>query len=701
MTEFLPVTKKEIEELGWDRPDFVLVSGDAYVDHPSFGVAIISRLLASQGFRVAVLAQPEYRHSKDFCRFGPPKYAFLVSAGNIDSMVAHYTAAKKKRSDDAYTPGNKAGRRPDRAAIVYSRLAKEAYPGCPVILGGIEASLRRFAHYDYWEDKVLPSLLVDSGADLLIFGMGEGQVSAIGQIFASGGSIKDMADLPGICRLAGKEDGVIRSGPAPSKAKVFCPSLAEITRDKKAYAMAAKMQLTEQDHIRGRTTIQEQGPGVYLIQNPPAAPLTRQELDRVFAMPFARTYHPSYENQGGVKAIEEVEFSLLHNRGCFGGCHFCAITLHQGRHVVSRSHRSVIEEAKGFLHQPHFKGYIHDVGGPTANFRSPSCQQQKEKGVCPGRLCLTPKPCPSLQVDHSDYLKLLRELRQLPGVKKVFIRSGLRYDYMLLEKNDAFLEELCRHHVSGQLKVAPEHSSPKVLALMGKPSIGAFDDFARRYKEISAKIGKEQYLVPYLMSSHPGSTLKDAIDLALFLKSRRMRPEQVQDFYPTPGTISTAMFYTGFDPYTMKALYVPRTAEEKRKQRLLLQYYKKENQRQIIKILVEAGREDLIGYGKEQLVPPDRYYLYAGKEKADGAKPAPPRGSGQDRGSGQGRNSGQAKSKSGRNSGQVKTERKASQAKQIGSGKPPLQIATAGKKTTNKKTTGKKTAGSKGMKKGR
>ncbi len=610
MTEFLPVTKQEIEELGWDRPDFVLVSGDAYVDHPSFGVAIISRLLASQGFRVAILAQPEFRHCKDFSRFGRPKYAFLISAGNIDSMVAHYTAAKKKRSDDAYTPGNKAGRRPDRAAIVYSRLAKEAYPDCPVILGGIEASLRRFAHYDYWEDKVRPSVLTDSGADLLIFGMGERQITAIAQIFADGGSLGDMADLPGICRLAGKEDKVVRP-----KSSIFCPALAEITKDKKAYALAAKLQLTEQDHIRGRTIIQEQADGLYLIQNPPASPLSRQELDRVFALPFARTYHPSYESQGGVKAIEEVEFSLIHNRGCFGGCHFCAITLHQGRHVVSRSHRSVIEEAKGFLHQPHFKGYIHDVGGPTANFRGPSCEKQKEQGVCAGRLCLTPRPCPSLQADHSDYLKLLRELRQLPGVKKVFIRSGLRYDYMLLEKNDAFLEELCRHHVSGQLKVAPEHSSPKVLALMGKPNIDAFDDFARRYKEISAKVGKEQYLVPYLMSSHPGSTLKDAIDLALFLKARRMRPEQVQDFYPTPGTISTAMFYTGFDPYTMKAVYVPRTAEEKRKQRLLLQYYKKENQGQIIKILIEAGREDLIGYGKDQLVPPDRYYLYGRGEK--------------------------------------------------------------------------------------
>ncbi len=601
--EFLPATPGEMQARGWQQADFVIVSGDAYVDHPSFGVAIIGRLLESQGFRVVVLAQPDAANHRDFRLFGRPKYAFLVSAGNIDSMVAHYTAAKKRRSDDAYTPGNKGGRRPDRAVTVYTRMLKQAYPQCTVIIGGIEASLRRFAHYDYWTDQVRPSVLADCGADLLIFGMGERQVTEIARRFEAGLEVTGMRDIPGVCYTLEQEEKGLPAG-LPEK-YLLCPGLQKVSAEARAYCEAARLQQDEQDAVRGQALVQEQNPGVFLVQNPPAAPLEQAELDAVFALPFARMYHPMYEAQGGVKAIEEVEFSLMHNRGCYGGCNFCAITLHQGRQVRSRSHESVLAEAQGFLTNPRFKGYIHDVGGPTANFRGPSCRKQLKAGVCKNRLCLSPKPCPNLVVDHSDYFKLLRQLRRLPGVKKVFIRSGIRYDYLLLDRKGSFLEELCRHHVSGQLKVAPEHCSDRVLALMGKPSIRIFEDFAKRFYQASKKAGLEQYLVPYLMSSHPGATVEDALEMAMFLKRHDLRPEQVQDFYPTPGTISTAMFYTGLDPYTLKPVYVPKSMAEKQLQRLLLQYYKPENHPAIRQALIRMGKKELIGYGPNCLVPPD------------------------------------------------------------------------------------------------
>lgn len=609
MNEFLPVSRREMSDRGWDQADFVCVTGDAYVDHPSFGIAIISRLLESQGFRVAVLAQPEFSHAGDFKRFSRPKYAFLINGGNIDSMVAHYTAAKRRRSDDAYTPGNKAGRRPDRAVTVYSRLAKEAYPDCPVIIGGIEASLRRFAHYDYWDDAVRPSILMDSGADLLVYGMGERQITAIARVLSQGGSPRDLWGERGICYLCAPEEG-----PADG---VVCPSFYRVSQDKEAYARASRIQMEEQDAVYGRTIIQKQSPTQTLVQTPPAPPLEQEDLDRVFDLPFQRMYHPSYEKEGGVKAIEEVEFSIMHNRGCFGGCHFCAITLHQGRRVTCRSHESVLREARAFVKNPRFKGYIHDVGGPTANFRGPSCPKQVKAGVCKDRLCLAPKPCPAIQADHSDYLELLRQLREIKGVKKVFIRSGIRFDYLNLDTKTDFMDQLVRHHVSGQLKVAPEHTSPRVLAMMGKPPIQSFERFMKNFYAATKRAGKEQYLVPYLMSSHPGSRLSDAVELACFLKNHNMRPEQVQDFYPTPGTISTTMFYTGLDPATMEPVYVPRTPQEKRMQRILLQYYKPENRREVIQALLAAGRPDLIGTGPHCLVPPDRQYVQAQRQRQE------------------------------------------------------------------------------------
>ena len=686
---FLPVSREEIQELGWRQPDFVIVSGDAYVDHPSFGVAIIGRLLESQGFKVAMLAQPDAANHQDFRRFGRPKYAFLVSAGNIDSMVAHYTAAKKRRSDDAYTPGNKAGRRPDRAVTVYTRMLKQAYPGCPVIIGGIEASLRRFAHYDYWSNKVHPSVLTECGADLLVFGMGERQIEEIARRFQAGLDISACRDIPGVCyglsageieeaagpdradgAEAGAESGAGAAGAAaagqgraregktlpaglgrllPEK-YLLCPSFQQVSEDKRAYCEAARRQQEEQDAVRGRAIVQEQRSGVYLVQNPPAAPLEQEELDAVFALPFARMYHPMYEAEGGVKAIEEVEFSLMHNRGCYGGCNFCAITLHQGRQVRARGRASVLAEAETFLTNPRFKGYIHDVGGPTANFRGPSCKKQLTSGVCENRLCLSPKPCPNLIVDHSDYFRLLRELRRLPGVKKVFVRSGIRYDYLLLDRKGDFLEELCRHHVSGQLKVAPEHCSDRVLALMGKPSVKIFEEFAKKFAQASKRAGLEQYLVPYLMSSHPGATTGDALEMALFLKRRNLRPEQVQDFYPTPGTISTAMFYTGLDPYTLKPVYVPKAMGEKRLQRLLLQYYKPENHEEIRRALIKMGRRDLIGFGPACLVPPERRGAGAGQAPAGAGRrrdgrPAAGKGGGGAFGQAAGKQKGGAKGK--------------------------------------------------------
>lgn len=615
---FLPVTKEEMQARGWEAADFVYVTGDAYVDHPSFGAAIISRLLEAEGFRVAILPQPRFDTCEDMKRLGKPKLGFLVTGGNIDSMVAHYTAAKRLRSEDAYSPGNRAGLRPDRATVVYCNLIREAYgEEMPIVIGGLEASLRRFAHYDYWEDKVLPSILVSSGADLLSFGMGEHSIAEIARRMAAGEHPRRMRDIRGTCWLCPLGD------PLPENA-VSCASLDKVSQDKKAYARACRIQLEEQDHIYGRPIVQKHGEQ-YLVQNPPALPLTTEELDAVAALPYERWYHPSYEAAGGVPAIKEVEFSLTHNRGCYGACNFCSIAFHQGRYVSVRSHESLLNEAELLTKSPHFKGYIHDVGGPTADFRAPACAKQASQGVCKDKKCLAPTRCPAIRADHSDYLQLLRELRALPGVKKVFIRSGLRYDYMMGEEDDTFLKELIEHHISGHLKVAPEHCSARVLDKMGKPHIGVYEAFQRRFYAESRRQGKELYLIPYLMSSHPGSTMHDAVELALFLKKNRLRPQQVQDFYPTPGTASTCMFYTGLDPWSMEPVYVPTDPYEKKLQRTLLQYWKPENRRLVIEALTRAHREDLIGHGPDCLVQPDQEYLKSRHAALRGGKAPQPR----------------------------------------------------------------------------
>ncbi len=593
---FLPITKEETEALGWDCPDFVLVTGDAYVDHPTFGPAIISRLLESKGYRVAMLAQPDWKTDRDFTRFGKPRLGFMVSAGNIDSMVAHYTAARRRRSDDAYSPGNRPGLRPDRAVTVYAKKIRELYPDSPIILGGLEASLRRFAHYDYWDDAIRPSVLVESGADLLTYGMGERQSVEIADRLAAGEPVSSLRDIRGTCYLIPTKE--YEPGPA-----VDCPSYEQVCASKREYAISCRKQQDEQDAVRGKRLLQKHGK-MLLVQNPPALPLDGAEFDAIYELPYMRTWHPCYAEQGGVPAIQEVEFSITHNRGCFGGCNFCAIAFHQGRMVTTRSEESVLREAKLLTQLPNFKGYIHDVGGPTANFRAPSCQKQKTLGLCAGKKCLAPKPCPALEVEHRSYLELLRKVRALPGVKRVFIRSGIRFDYLMEDPDKTFLHELIEHHVSGQLKVAPEHCSAAVLDCMGKPHIESYLAFQKEFFRYTKKIGKEQYLVPYLMSSHPGSTLKDAVELALFLKREHLRPEQVQDFYPTPGTISTCMFYTGLDPYTLKPVYVPRSDKEKAMQRALLQYFDPAKRSLVAQALQEAGRTDLIGYGEDCLIPP-------------------------------------------------------------------------------------------------
>lgn len=593
---FLPVTAKEVEALGWNAPDFVYITGDAYVDHPSFGVSIISRVLEAKGYKVAILSQPDWHNKKDFMRFGRPKLGFIITSGNIDSMVAHYTAAKRKRSNDAYTAGGKAGKRPDRAVIVYTKIVKELYPDTPVILGGLEASLRRFAHYDYWDDAVRPSILIDSGADILSYGMGENQTIQIADRLSRGLPVEALYDIKGICYAIPTKNYT----PSPA---AECPSFEQVSTNKRDYAIACRKQMEEQDAVRGKKIIQKHGK-LILVQNPPMPPLTTEELDRVYSLPYERMYHPSYENLGGVPGIEEVEFSITHNRGCFGACNFCSIAFHQGRAITARSRQSVINEAISLTKNKRFKGYIHDVGGPTANFRHPSCKIQEKAGMCKQRKCLAPTPCKQLQVTHTEYLNLLRELRNLDGVKKVFIRSGIRFDYMMEDESDEFFTELVKHHVSGQLKVAPEHCSAAVLDKMGKPHIEVYKKFQDKFYQITKKAGKEQYLVPYLMSSHPGSTLKDAVELALFLKREHIRPEQVQDFYPTPGTVSTCMFYTGLDPYTLKEVYVPKTSKEKAMQRALLQYFNPKNKQIVAEALKAAGRTDLIGNTKNCLITP-------------------------------------------------------------------------------------------------
>lgn len=594
---FLPLCRAEMEERGWEAPDFVYVCGDAYTDHPSFGAAIISRVLEDAGFRVAILAQPDFSDCSAFREFGRPRLGFLVSAGNIDSMVAHYTAAKKRRSYDYYTPGGKTGKRPDRACIVYSNRIREAYDDIPIILGGIEASLRRFAHYDYWDNRVRNSLLIDSGADLLTYGMGENILVRIASLLDRGIPVKKIRDVRGSVWVGKVGD------------KVHYPVAAEfdasvLKTDREKYAEAFGIQYRNQDSVNGKALVEYYGDRM-LVQNPPMPPLEREELDHVYSLPYMRNYHPSYEKEGGVPAIAEVKFSLTHNRGCFGGCNFCALAFHQGRTVRSRSEESVIAEAKLLTSLPDFKGYIHDVGGPTANFRNPACEKQLKDGVCPSRKCLVPTPCKNLRVDHSEYMHLIKSIESLPGVKKVFIRSGIRFDYLMADRDDSFFRKMIKDNISGQLKVAPEHCSANVLSCMGKPSWEVYEAFRNKYFELCRRMGKDQYIIPYLMSSHPGSTLDDAIELALYMKKDHCTPEQVQDFYPTPGTTSTVMYYTGINPLTMKKVHVATDPEEKRLQRALLQYNRRENADAVRKALRLAGREDLIGFSESCLVRPE------------------------------------------------------------------------------------------------
>lgn len=582
--EFLPISKAEMQAKDWYFYDFLMITGDAYVDHPSFGAAVISRVLEAAGYRVAVLSQP--RSAAELEAMGKPRIAVLVTAGNIDSMVANYSVAKKRRSRDSYTPGGQAGRRPDMATVVYSQYARKIWGDIPIVLGGIEASLRRFAHYDYWKDGVLPSILVQTDANVVCYGMAEQTVVDLAALLKR--KKRDFSGLRGVA--------YVTETPPEGEGVLCLPSLQAI-QDGKNYAKFANMVQQEQDFVTGKILVQDHGSGRFLVQTQPAIPLEQEKLDKVYALPYARYYHPAYEAQGGVAAIEEVEHSVIHNRGCFGSCNFCALALHQGRYVTARSHKSVLEEVEQIVRNPRFKGYIHDIGGPTANFRRPSCAKQKKSGTCTDRQCLYPTPCPAMDASHADYLTMLREIRKIPGIKKVFIRSGIRFDYMMADKNDEFFQELVQHHISGQLKVAPEHISPNVLYYMGKPNVELYDAFCDKYKKLNEKYGKNQFLVPYLMSSHPGSTLKDAVALALYLKQHKITPEQVQDFYPTPGTLSTAMYYSGIDPRTMKPVYVEKTAEGKAMQRALLQPRNPKNRPLVVKALRKAGREDLIGRG--------------------------------------------------------------------------------------------------------
>ena len=594
---FLPVTPDEVRALGREAPDFIYVTGDAYVDHPSFGAAIIARVLESGGFTVAVLAQPDWRDTTDFKRFGKPRLGFLVSSGNIDSMVAHYTAAKRKRSYDYYSPGGKTGKRPDRAVIVYCNRIREAYGAVPIIIGGLEASLRRFAHYDYWDDKIRRSILIDSRADLLSYGMGEKSIARIAELLDKGVPVKKIRDVRGTAYVCKKDEKINFASAGEFDYNILKESHT-------VYARAFGVQYKNQDSVSGKAIVEHYDDKM-LVQNPPMPPLERNELDAVYALPFARTYHPMYESAGGVPAIEEVRFSITHNRGCFGGCNFCALAFHQGRSVRSRSIESVVKEAEIIAAMPDFKGYIHDIGGPTANFRHPSCKQQLKSGVCANRKCLTPVPCPNLDADHSEYVELLRAVEKIPKIKKVFIRSGIRYDYAMCDKDGTFMEKLIRDHVSGQLKVAPEHCSDDVLAVMGKPNIAVYDKFKEKYFALSKEFGRDQYLVTYLMSSHPGSHLKDAVELAVYLKETKTAPEQVQDFYPTPGTASTVMFYTKINPLTEKKIYVADDYEEKQMQRALLQFNRHENAPLVRAALRKCLRDDLIGYGEDALVRPE------------------------------------------------------------------------------------------------
>jgi len=618
---FLPVTPEEVHALGRDVPDFVYVSGDAYVDHPSFGAALICRTLEDAGFVVAMLPQPDYKSCEGMKRFGRPRLGFLVSAGNIDSMVCHYTAAKKKRTNDYYSPGGKAGYRPDRAVIVYCNRIREAYGDVPIVIGGIEASLRRFAHYDYWSDKVRRSVLVDSRADILSYGMGERSILRIAELLDKGVPVKKIRDVRGtayLCKTGEKINFECAQGNTES-GEPRGYDYDDLKTDKKKYAAAFAVQYKNNDAKNGKAIVEYYGDRM-LVQNPPQPPLEREELDRIYNIPFKRTYHPMYEKDGGIPAITEVKFSITHNRGCFGGCNFCALAFHQGRSVRSRSIESVVEEAKLIASLPDFKGYIHDIGGPTANFRAPACKKQIESGVCQNKRCLVPTPCKNLEADHSEYIQLLKEVEKIPGIKKVFIRSGIRFDYMLADHDDSFFRKLVRDHVSGQLKVAPEHCSSHVLSCMGKPDIAVYDKFREKFFRLCDEEGLEQYLVPYLMSSHPGSRLCDAVELALYTKKIGLNPEQVQDYYPTPGTASTVMFYTGIDPFSGKDIYCPTDYREKQLQRALLQYRRPENRTLVREALKAAGREDLIGYSKDCLVTPDGRQQHKPKSKNSAVK---------------------------------------------------------------------------------
>ena len=594
---FLPLSRKDMEARGWDQVDFAYIIGDAYVDHPSFGHAVISRVLESRGYRVGIISQPDWRNPASIDVFGRPRLGFLVSAGNMDSMVNHYSVSKKKRKTDAYTPGGEMGKRPDYACVVYGNLIRQTYRDVPVILGGIEASLRRLAHYDYWSDRLKRSVLLDSGADIISYGMGERSIVEIAEALDSGISVKDLTYLDGtVVKIKNREDIFDTE---------FLPSFEELKQSKKAYAESFYTQYQNTDPYTGRRLAEQYNDHLYVVQNPPAKPLTQTEMDDVYDLPYARTFHPSYGKLGGVPAISEIKFSLISNRGCFGGCSFCALTFHQGRIVQTRSHESLLKEAKAMTEEIDFKGYIHDVGGPTANFRHPSCEKQLSRGVCRNRQCLFPKPCANLNADHSDYVALLKKLRALPGVKKVFIRSGIRFDYLLADKSKEFLRELCMYHVSGQLKVAPEHVAAPVLSLMGKPEHQVYESFVRAFDKMNQSIGKKQYLVPYLMSSHPGSTLKEAVKLAEYCRDLGYMPEQVQDFYPTPSTLSTCMYYTGLDPRTMKPVYVPKNPHEKAMQRALIQYRNPKLRPLVYEALEKAGRTDLIGYGPKCLIRPE------------------------------------------------------------------------------------------------
>lgn len=584
--DFLPISREDMGKRGWDELDFVFISGDAYVDHPSFGPALICRYLESFGYRVGIIAQPDYRSCEDFKRLGKPRLGFLVSAGNVDSMVNHYSVFKKRRRTDSYSPGGQVGRRPDRACIVYTGRAKEAYRDVPVILGGIEASLRRFAHYDYWEGKLRRSILLDSKADLLVYGMGEKAILQIAEALESGIQARDITWIPGtVCRKKEIDDSDLQ----------ILPSFPEVTADRGAFARSFKIQYQNNDFSSGLPLAEQYDKNLYIVQNPPQPVMNREELDALYGLPFVRESHPSYDQDGGVPALNEVKFSITSSRGCFGGCAFCALTYHQGREVRARSKASIVKEAERLAKKPNFKGYIHDVGGPTANFRGPACDKQLEHGVCKHRDCLYPKPCGQMKIDHSDYLDVLRAVRKVPGVKKVFIRSGIRFDYLMADKKTDFMEELCKYHISGTLKVAPEHCSARVLARMRKPEKSVFEAFQKKYKETNERLGLKQYMIPYFISSHPGSDLNDAVELALFLKKTGFVPDQVQDFYPTPGTLATCEYYTEKDPFTGEPVYVAKTLEEKKMQRALLHFNKKENRPLVEKALKKIGRYDLIG----------------------------------------------------------------------------------------------------------